>query len=107
VSINPMERVMEPGAPTPNLLPMGGDPDLYPPYSKARQDAELEALRFAFCEMAALLHEQGGLDLQALAGRLGNAQWAIRRPDTQASVAWLAETLVYMRSKQGEPGGRP
>lgn len=90
---------------TKNAIPLGGDNEHLPPFSKDRQDAELEALRFAFLELAAALHEAGTLDLDAVAGRLGNAEWLyVKKPKTRESVQWLADTLKYQRAKLGEPG---
>lgn len=89
-----------------NAIPMGADLDFFPPYSKERQDAELEALRYAFVELARCLHEGNLLDLQTLSGQMGNAEWifADKSPRTLESVRELRGTLDYMRAKLGEPG---
>jgi hypothetical protein len=89
-------------------------PSDVPPFSGERQDAEIEALRFAFCELARCLHETGVLDMQTLQEGLGNAEWLFSNsPMTLESVRWLSGTLGYMRSKLGpstriespQPGG--
>jgi len=89
-----------------NAIPLGGDPSAFPPFSKERQDAEIEALRFAFCQLAGALHEGGLVDLKHLTERLGNAQWLWKddKPQTFEAVMWLEDTLSYMRAKLGEPG---
>lgn len=89
-----------------NAIPMGADLDFFPPYSKERQDAELEALRYAFVELARCLHEKNQLDLRTLSGQLGNAEWlfADKSPRTLESVQELREILDYTRAKLGEPG---
>lgn len=89
-----------------NAIIMGGEPADFPPWTDAQRDAQIEALRFAFCELAAALHEQGALDIQRVNANLGNAQWiyADKSPDTQNAVRWMTDTLAYMRTKLGPPG---
>lgn len=89
-----------------NAILISDDTGMYPPYSKERQDAELEALRYAFCELARCLHEQAVLDLRTLSGQMGNADWiyADKSPRTLESVQSLRDTLDYIRAKLGEPG---
>jgi len=88
-----------------NAIPLGGDPSAFPPFSKERQDAEIEVLRFALCQLAGALHERGLLDLKHLTERIGNAQWLWEdKPHSFEAAMRLADTLSYMRAKLGEPG---
>lgn len=93
---------------------IGGDPVDYPPWTDDQRDAQIEALRFAFCELAASLHEQGVLDIQQVNASLGNAEWiyADKSPDTLSAVRWIVDNLAYMRTKlkprthrRGKTGG--
>jgi len=88
-----------------NAIPIGGDQSQFPPYTNEGRDAQIEALRYAFLEMAGALHEAGVLDTAVLAGRLGNTVWLhTDKPRTQETVLHLADALGFLRAKLGEPG---
>ncbi len=80
----------------------------FPPWVSDQRDAQIEALRFAFLELARALHEHGALDMNAVSGNLGNGQWlyAGKSPDTAAAVAWLADSLAATRGELGPPPHR-
>lgn len=83
-------------------LVIGGNPDFYPPYSKERQDAELELLRFGFLSLAKCLHQNGLLDMQDLRTEMSSAAvWFQDNPQTLQSAEWMLDTLDYMRAKLG------
>lgn len=88
---------------------MGGHSADFPPWTDDQRDAQIEALRYAVCELAATLHEQGTLDIQKVNASLGNAEWlyADKSPDTLNAVRWIADTLAYMRTKRAPRTRRP
>jgi hypothetical protein len=88
-----------------NAIPMGAEPGAYPPWTDSQRDAQIEALRFAFCELVSALNSSGVLDAQQVLAGLGNSGWlyADKKPNTHAAVDWLADTIDYMRSKNLGP----
>lgn len=91
-----------------NALLMGEQEGAYPPWTPQQRDAQIEALRFAYCELVNALNATGLLDAQQVLAGLGHSQWlyADKKPDTHAAVRWLADTIDYMRSKNPGPGPR-
>ncbi|MBK8638058.1 MAG: hypothetical protein IPN92_07110 [Chromatiaceae bacterium] len=85
-----------------NAIIAGGDPGDYPPWDAARQDGELQALRFAFCQLAQGLHRAGVLDLAVLRAGLGDGEvWFRDQPETLRSSRWIEQTLAYTLKKSG------
>lgn len=85
----------------PSVIVLDANPDHFPPWSAEQQDAQLEALRFAFHHLARTLHENGQLSIPALNENLRNAEWlfADKRPDTRDAVRQIAAGLDYMQTK--------
>ena len=91
-----------------NAILTGGNPADFPPWTAAQRDAQIEALRYAFLRLASALHRNGTLDTATLQPDLDEAEvWFQDEPDTRAAVCYLAETLAYMRLKQGPAPKRP
>jgi hypothetical protein len=91
---------------TKNSIVIGGDSDLYPPYSKERQDAELQVYRYALLSMAKLLHQKGLLDMRELREELSEGQvWFHDQARSLESLEWLLDTLDYMQAKLGPSAG--
>lgn len=85
-----------------NAILTGGNPGDFPPWTDAQRDAQIEALRYAFLRLASALHRNGTLDSAVLQPDLDEAEvWFEGEADTRAAVRYLAETLAYMRLKQG------
>lgn len=86
-----------------NAILIGRNPEDFPPWTDAQRDAQIEALRFAYCDLAKTLHEQGVLDMQEASASLSSSEWLFEgnSPGTLKAVRWLAGTLDYMRTKQG------
>jgi hypothetical protein len=85
-----------------NAFIAGGDPGDYPPWDSSRQDGELAALRFAFCQLAQTLHLAGMVDLATLRDGLSVGEvWFHDQPETLRSTRWLEQTLAYMQNKSG------
>jgi hypothetical protein len=89
------------------VIPVARASDV-PPFSQSRQDAEIEALRFALLELVSSLHQQGTLDLKTYLGALGNAVWLFQgRPASRASALWIQAALAHTRPGPGRaPRGR-
>ena len=89
-----------------NALLMGTEEGAHPPWNDTQRDAQIEALRFGFCELVTALTETGVLDAQRVLEGLGQSGWlyADKKPDTHAAAMWLADTIDYMRSKRPGPG---
>jgi hypothetical protein len=91
-----------------NALLMGAEEGGCPPWTDAQRDAQIEALRFGFCDLVAALNASGVLDAQQVLAGLGHACWIYgdKKPDTHATVLRLADTIDYMRSKNPGPGAK-
>lgn len=85
----------------PSVILLDADPAHFPPWDGEQKDAQLEALRFAFHQLARSLHESGQLSIPLLLENLGNAEWlyADKRPGTLDAVRQLAAGLDYMQQK--------
>jgi hypothetical protein len=84
-----------------NTVAFSTEPGSLPPWTDAQRDAQIEALRFAYCELVSALNESGRLDAQQVLEGLAGSDWlyAGKKPDTHAAVRWLVDTIDYMRVK--------
>lgn len=74
----------------------------FPPWTDAQRDAQIQALRDAFCMLAADLATRGVLPIEQVLEAVGRAIPLDKDsyPDRAAAALWLADTIDYIAAKR-------
>lgn len=83
------------------IIVTGGPAEDYPPWTDAQRDAQIEALRFAYCDLVQELHRAGRVDAHELADNLDIAPGIFL--DSSKDTLWAIQSL----SRLLRPGGSP